>query len=124
MPKNHSIGIVDLRSLGYYDVQHQVLQYNLSQSYQFEYFGYLTELNADLNLNFLGHSPCGQINLLNKIKITDSEGFPHKIIKNHNARSRSGLGSNPFPWLDDVDPRKFMSDQKILDTTINLSKSN
>ena len=63
------VGIVDLRSLGYYKVKQGVLQQNLSNLYHFE------------------------------------------------------SAYDKYPWLDDSDERKFMTDREILDKYINLDNS-
>ena len=43
---------------------------------------------------------------------------------NHKTRgNRVSNGSDPYPWLDKEDPRRYMSDGEILDKTIDLSKS-
>ena len=88
------VGIVDLRSLGYYKIKQGILQQNLSQYYQIE----SAETVAD-QYNKL-------INTLRK------EG-----------REANICDKDKYPWLDNSDERKYMSDKEILDKYINLDNS-
>ena len=85
------LGIVDMRSLGYYKVKQGVLQQNLSKMYHIE----------------SANSVCDQfnrlINTLRQEEKVESEG--------------------KYPWLDDKDERKYMSDREILDKYNNLENS-
>ena len=81
------LGIVDLRSLGYYKMKQGVLQQNLSKMY------YLESAN----------SVCDQFNrLINTLRQEEKVESKEK-----------------YPWLDDSDERKYMSDKEILDKYIN-----
>ena len=84
------IGIVDLRSLGFYKIKQEVLQEHLGKHYHFE----------------LADDVCNQynrfVNLMRKEEET-SEG--------------------KYPWLKDMDERKYMTDREILDKYINLDNS-
>ena len=85
------IGIVDLRSLGYYKVKQGVLQQNLSKLYHFE----------------TANDVCDQFNrLINTLK------------KEEEIKSK-----DKYPWLDDSDERKYMTDKEILDKYIDLDNS-
>ena len=87
------VGIVDLRSLGYYKVQQGMLQQNLSKQYHFE------------SANIV----CDQFNrLINTLKKEEE-------VK--------GKGNDKCPWLDDSDDRKHMTDREILDKCINIDHS-
>ena len=84
------IGILDLRSLGYYKIRQCVLQHNLSKYYNFE--------SAD--------GLCEEFNtLVNELK-----------------KEKKILDQEKFPWLEDSDERKYMTDSKILDKYIDLDK--
>ena len=85
-----AFGIVDIRSLGYYNIRHSTLQYNLSIS------------------NYHHMAPAHP----DTVKQT---------CKQH-VKPRSADTDN-FPWLDKKDPRRSMTDEQILDTYIDLSKS-
>ena len=84
------MGVVDLRSLGFYKIKQEVLQEHLSRHYHFE----------------LADDVCDQykglINLMRKEE-EKSEG--------------------KFPWLDEMDERKHMTDEEILDKYVNLDNS-
>ena len=84
------IGILDIRSLGYYKVKQDVLQKHLGEQYHFE----LTENVCDQFNRF--------VNLLKK--------------EEENPKEK-------YPWLDDKDERKYMTDREILDKYINLDNS-
>ena len=86
------LGIVDLRSLGYYKIKQGVLQQNLSCMYHFE--------SAKM--------VCGQFNrLINALRQEEVETS----------------GADKYPWLDDSDETKYMTDREILDKYINLEGS-
>ena len=84
------IGVVDLRSLGFYKIKQEVLQEHLGKHYHFE----------------LADDICNQynrfVNLMRK-KEENSEG--------------------KFPWLEDTDKRKYMTDREILDKYVNFDNS-
>ena len=89
--KKMSIGILDLRSLGYYKIKLGVLQQNLNKYYQFE------EIDK----------VCVEFN---------------KMIEATRQEERND-GEERYPWLDDADERKYMTDEEILDKYINLKDS-
>ena len=83
------LGIVDMRSLGYYKIKQGVLQQNLSCMYHFE----------------SANKVCDQFNMLiNTLKKEEEET----------------CNTNKYPWLDDSDERKHMTDKEILDKYIDL----
>ena len=87
------VSIVDLRSLGYYKVKQGVLQQNLSKQYHFE----------------SANTVCNQFNrLINTLKKEEE-------VK--------GKGDDKYPWLDNSDERKHITDREILDKYINLVNS-
>ena len=81
--KTTSIGILDLRSVGYYKVKQGVLQQNLDKYYQFEE---VDKICADFN------------------RIMEEKRQEEK----NDSKER-------YPWLDDADERKYMTDKEILD---------
>ena len=38
-------------------------------------------------------------------------------------RFKDNTKKDPYPWLDDNDPRRHMTDKEILESTINLSEA-
>ena len=90
LDKKTSIGILDLRSLGYYKIKQGVLQQNLNKYYQFEE---VDKICADFN----------------------------RIIEK--KQEEQNESEERYPWLDDADKRKYMTDKEILDKYINLKDS-
>ena len=84
------MGVVDLRSLGFYKIKQEVLQEHLSRHYHFE----------------LADDVCEQYNRLVNLMRKEEEKSEGK-----------------FPWLDDTDERKYMTDREISDKYINLDNS-
>ena len=89
--KMKSIGILDLRLLGYYKIKQGVLQQNLNKYYQFEE---VDKICADFN----------------------------RIIEEKRQEEKND-SKDRYPWLDDADKRKYMTDKEILDKYINLEDS-
>ena len=89
--KKKSIGILDLRSLGYYKIKQGVLQQNLDKYFQFEE---MNKLCVDFN----------------------------KLVEEKRQEEKMNSEEN-YPWLDDTDERKYMTDKEILDKYINLKDS-
>ena len=84
------IGILDLRSLGYYKMKQDILQQDLGKHYHFE----------------SAEDMCNQFNRFVNLLKKEEENSKEK-----------------YPWLDDSDERKYMTDREILDTYINLDNS-
>ena len=89
--KKTSIGILDLRSLGYYKIKQGVLQQNLNKYYHFEK---VDKICADFN----------------------------RIMEEERQEEKNG-SKESYPWLDEADKRKYMTDKEILDKYINLEDS-
>ena len=89
---NQILGILDLRSLGYYKIKQGVLQQNLSKSYHFESVEKL----------------CEEFNA---------------FINERKKQEEKEVEKNKYPWLDDSDERKYMTDEEILEKYINLDSS-
>ena len=85
------LGIIDLRSLGYYKIKQGVLQQNLSHIYHFE----------------SAHKICDQFNRLIDM-----------LRKEERMES-----TEKYPWLDDSDERKYITDKEVLERHINLDNS-
>ena len=88
--KTDMMGVVDLRSLGFYKIKQEVLQEHLSRHYQFK----------------LANDVCDQYNRLINLMRKEEENSEGK-----------------FPWLDNTDKRKHMTDREILDKYVNLDNS-
>ena len=83
------LGVIDLRSLGYYKIKQGVLQQNLSCMYHFE----------------SANEVCNKFN---------------KLINTLRKEEKETCNADKYPWLDDSDERKHMTDREILDKYINL----
>ena len=88
--RTEMMGIVDLRSLGFYKIKQEVLQEHLGRHYHFE----------------LADDICHQYNRFMNIMRKEEENSEGK-----------------FPWLEDTDEKKYMTDREILDKYINLDNS-
>ena len=84
------IGVVDLRSLGFYKIKQEVIQEHLGKNYHFK----------------LADDICDQYNRF------------VNVIKREEENSEG-----KYPWLEDIDERKYMTDREILDKYINLDNS-
>ena len=86
------LGIVGLRSLGYYKIKQGVLQQNLSCTYHFE--------------------------SANKV----SDQF-NRLINTWKKEEEETCNADKYPWLDNSNERKHMTDKEILDKYIDLEGS-
>ena len=89
---NEILGIVDMRSLGYYKIKQGILQQNLSCMHHFE----------------STNKVCNQFN---------------KMINTLKKEEEGTSNTDKYPWLDDSDERKHMTDKEILDKYIDLEGS-
>ena len=91
-----ALGIVDIRSLGFYNIRHATLQYNLSK--QLPQYNKIVVKHAD--------------------QVRSNHASKHdKHVKQHKH------AADPYPWLDSQDPRRSMTDEEILTKYIDLSQS-
>ena len=94
-----SMGIVDIRSLGYYNIKPQVMHFNLT----------------------------GIHNLFSKWNLDNRFEEYYSKISTQNVRYKRKEVvrkiPDPYPWLDEDDPRRDMTDEEILYRYINLSES-
>ena len=86
------LGIIDLRSLGYYKIKQGVLQQNLSCMHHFE------------SVNTV----CDQFN---------------RLINTLRKEEEETNDTDAYPWLDESDERKHMTDRKLLDKYVDLESS-
>ena len=94
-----SIGIVDLRSLGYYNIKPQVMHFHLTGIHNL-----FSKWNLDLR--FKEHFA--------KISSQNIHYQKGEVVRR---------SYNPYPWLDEDDPRREMTDEEILYRYIDLSES-
>ena len=91
------MGIVDIRSLGYYTIRHCVLEYNLSSDFTFANFNKLASAYEDMKI--------AKAKWRMKEKAKGSNSDPRKV--------KVDL-EDSYPWLPKDDPRRNMSDEEIL----------
>ncbi len=94
LTKNEPLGIVDLRSIGYYEVSAITLKQHLSSEYKFL-------------------SPRDYADSYNKLV--------YSWTKLYYLQQNPKTEKDPYPWLDPSDPRRHMSEFEILDNAIDLS---
>ena len=102
--KDKAIGMVDIRSLGYYTIKHCVLEYNLSQDYTFANFNKMATAYEELKL--------AKAKWNSKKKPAAKEPKKYKVDPD-----------DPYPWLPKDDPRRHMTDEEILIKYVDLTKS-
>ena len=94
--RNNSIGIVDIRSLGFYNIRHSTLQYNLSIQ--------LPQFNKMIHRHV-------------------EQPRPKQTCKAGKQHAKHAESADPYPWLDSKDPRRNMTDEEILWKYIDLTES-
>ena len=96
---DESIGVVDIRSLGYYNIRPQVMYFNLT----------------------------GIHNLFSKWNLDNRFREYYSKISTQNVRYKreeiARKTRDPYPWLDEDDPRRDMTNEEILHKYIDLSES-
>ena len=96
---DESIGVVDIRSLGYYNIRPQVMHFNLTGI----------------------HNPFSKWNLDNRFREYYSKISTQNVRYKRKEITRKT--QDPYPWLDKDDPRRDMTDEEILHKYIDLSES-
>ena len=101
--KKKAVGILDLRSIGYFKVGYQKMVNMAESSEALKMYYYLqikceTETEADQYLRIIGR--------YGNVK---GKGF-----QNNEKQTGPNEKSDPYPWLADDDPRRYQSDEKIM----------
>ena len=114
--RGQHIGIVDLRSAGYYHITRDGIQRCLH-----ERFIFLNEKDSQdyLSLTHTSIDITGEIlqkNTRLDIKKTPTNG----TVKT--PRYKADANKDPYPWLDDNDPSRNMTGKEILECTIACLK--
>ena len=112
--RGQNIGIVDLRSAGYYHITRDGIQRCLHERFIFlnekdsqDYLS-LTHTTSDIT----GEKP------QKNTRLDVRKASTNKTLK---TRYKDDASKDPYPWLDDNDPRRNMTDKEILESTIDLS---
>ena len=115
--RGQTIGIVDLRSAGYYHITRDGIQRCLH-----ERFIFLNEKDSHDDLSLTRTSSDITVEILQKNTRLDIRKTPtNRTVKT--PRYNDGANKDPYPWLDDNDPRRNMTDKEILESTIDLSEA-
>ena len=112
--KQKAIGIVDIRSLGYYNIQQCVLEYNLGAHYEFANFNKLASVYEDLRLAKHQMKQKEEAKKLQKKTLKRKAEEPEKITVET---------EDPYPWLPADDKRRKMSDDEIIEKFVDLTES-
>ena len=112
-----NIGIVDLRSAGYYHITRDSIQRCL-----YERFIFLNEKDSQdyVSLTHTSSDITGEIPQKNT-RLDIRKTSLNRTVKT--PRCKDDANKDPYPWLDDNDPRRNMTDKEILESTIDLSEA-
>ena len=103
-----NIGVVDLRSAGYFHITRDGIQRCLHERFIFlnekESQDYLSLMHATNDIN----DKTPQKNTRIDIRQTTTDGTERS------PRFKDNTKKDPYPWLDDNDPRRHMTDKKYL----------
>ena len=115
--RGQNIGVVDLRSAGYFHITREDIQMCLHESFIFlnekeskDYFSLMHTTNDPNN-----KTPQKNRRLdIRKTSIDETEKSP---------RFKDNTKKVPYPRLDDNDPRRHMTEKEILESIIDLSEA-
>ena len=108
--KEKALGTVDIRSLGYYNIRHSVLEYNLGEHYEFASFNKLATVYEDMKLAKYQMKQKEEARKRRKRKVEEPEKVAVEL-------------EDPYPWLPADDKRKKMSDDEIIEKFVDLTES-
>ena len=114
--RDQNIGVVDLRSAGYYHITRDGIKRCLH-----ERFIFLNEKDSQDYLSLIHTS--NDIN--DKIPQKNTRRDIRKTPINGTVKipSKDDANKHPYPGLDDNDPRRHMTDKELLESTIDLSEA-
>ena len=114
--KDKAVGILDLRSIGYFKVGYQKMVNMAESSKTFKMYHY-KQVKCEAETEDWSTSD-------QYMRITGRYGN-EKIRKTQEREKQSELGrkSDPYPWLTEDDPRRHQTDEEILYEKVDLSNS-
>ena len=114
--KDKAVGILDLRSIGYFKVGYQKMVNMAESSKTFKMYHY-KQITCEAKTENWSTSD-------QYMRITGRYG-DEKSKKTQVSEKQSELGrkSDPYPWLTEDDPRRHQTDEEILYEKIDLSNS-
>ena len=110
--KDQAVGILDLRSIGYFKVGYQRMVNMAESSKAFKMYHYQqvkceTRTEVDQYMRIIGRYG----------------NEKSKRMQDNDKQTKPSQKSDPYPWLADDDPRRYQSDEEILYEKIDLSNS-
>ena len=110
--KSKAVGILDLRSIGYFKVGYQKMVNMAESSKAFKMYHYQqikceTKTEVDQYMKIAG-------------RYSSEKG---KGFQNNGKQIDPQQKSDPYPWLADDHPRRYQSDEEIMYEKIDLSNS-
>ena len=110
--QNQAVGILDLRSIGYFKVGYQKMVNMAQSSKAFKMYHYQQikcETKSDVD---------------QYMRVTGRYGNEKsKKMPNSEKQVEPSKKSDPYPWLADDDPRRYQTDEEILYEKIDLTNS-
>ena len=114
--KDKAVGILDLRSIGYFKVGYQKMVNMAESSKTFKMYHY-QQMKCETKTEDWSTSD-------QYMRVTGKYGNEkNKKIQDSEKHSESDRRSDPYPWLADDDPRRYQTDEEILYEKIDLSNS-
>ena len=114
--KDKAVGILDLRSIGYFKVGYQKMVNMEESSKTFKMYHY-QQIKCETKTEDWPTSD-------QYMKVTGKYGNgKSKKIQNSEKQSESGRKPDPYLWLAEDDPRRHQTDEEILYEKIGLSNS-
>ena len=109
LKKHKAVGILDLRSIGYFKVDYQKMVKLAESSKAFKLYHYQqvkheTKTEVDQYMR-----------MTRRYSSEKGKGFQNKVEQIDPQQK-----SDPFPWLADDDPRRYQSDEEIMYEKIDL----
>ena len=110
--KDKAVGVLDLRSVGYFKVGYQKMVNMAESSKAFKIYHY-QQVRCDTKAEVHQYMRItGKYKTERSMSKTNEKGIVEKDKK-----------YDPYPWLTKDDPRRYQSDEEILDEKIDLSDS-
>ena len=126
--KSQMMGSLDCRSLGYFHISRNSLQRIMLDKADFltdretiEYFNILKEDHK----NVMKFAQEAALKKQQEIEAKRNTKLRERISKGKEDYKDSNMseGDDPYPWLDEKDPRRSMTDEQCLKEYIDLSDS-
>ena len=112
--KDKAVGILDLRSIGYFKVGYQKMVNMAESSKTFKMYHY-QKIKCETKTEDWPTSD-------QYMRVTGKYGNGRsKEIQDNEKQSELGKRSDPYPWLAEDDPRRHQTDEEILYEKIDLS---